>query len=218
MGHGWTQTAQTPRTLTVVTALPPAVADFRSQAPLSRDLWPHSPLRRLPHIVPAPRSVKPAGHRGSRAFLEGLLWTQTLGQAAHTGQSAEHCLGFPVPPNSPSQAGEVTVGRLVGSWLWSPCGSSVMLGCQDQLGLTGCCARLPEALRKDLCLGFCWEAQESEGCSMRRLPGSRGRAGRGLWAQPCCPWWRAWCRNPGSARLRGSSACPSAAALPQGAA
>lgn len=121
VGHGWTQTAQTPRTLTVVTALPPAVADFRSQAPLSRDLWPHSPLRRLPHIVPAPRSVKPAGHRGSRAFLEGLLWKQALGQAAHTGQSGEHCLGFPVPPNSPSQAGEVTVGRLVGSRLWSPC-------------------------------------------------------------------------------------------------
>lgn len=51
---GWTQTSQTPRTLTVVTALAPAVADFRSQAPLSQGLWPHSPLRRLPHIVPAP--------------------------------------------------------------------------------------------------------------------------------------------------------------------
>lgn len=104
----WTvgrQTSQTSRTLTVVSALAPAVADFRSQAPLSQDLWPHSPLRRLPHIVPAPQSVKPAGHRGSCAFLEGPLWKQTLAQAAHTGQSDEHCLGFHVPLNSPSQAG-----------------------------------------------------------------------------------------------------------------
>lgn len=81
MDGGSTQTSQTPGTLAVVTALAPAVADFRSQAPLSQGLWPHSPLRRLPHIVPAPRSVKPAGHRGSRAFLEGPLWKQPLAQA-----------------------------------------------------------------------------------------------------------------------------------------
>lgn len=198
------------------TALSPAVVDFRSQAPLSQGLWPHSPLRRLPHIVPVPRSVKPAGHRGSHAFLEAAfgsgLWHRqpTLGRVVSTAWASMCHQTVPTRLGTSPWEG----------WHREPSGSfghdAAMLCCRDRLGLTGCPARVPEALRKSLWLEFCWEAREREGCSMRRLPGSQGATGglgegSGCWS--CCPWWRAWCRSVGPARLWGCSACPSAAAL-----
>lgn len=116
-----------------------------------------------------------------------------------------------------------TVPARLGTLLWEgwwaagrghpvPSGSfghdMAMLGCQDRLGLTGCHSRLPEALRKHSCLEFCWEAQESEGCSMRRLPGSHGRAGRGLWALVLLPMVEGLVWESGSSQTLGLQSLP----------
>lgn len=80
-----------------------------------------------------------------------------------------------------------------------PLAVTQLLGCQDQLDLTGCHARLAEALRKDLWLEFCWEAQESEDLQNEAARESRqgweralgagpaahgGGLGAGIWVQP----------------------------------
>lgn len=92
--------------------------------PLCPRTWPCSPLRRLPRIVPAPQSVKPAGHRGNGAFLEhpypargcsrssmGSLRTQ---DSTSPAPGAVHCQ--PVL----ARLGMFTGGRLAGSWPWPP--------------------------------------------------------------------------------------------------
>lgn len=70
--------------------------------PLCPGAWPRSPLRQLPRIVLAPRSAKPAGHRGNGAFLEApapSAGPQPPRDRARGGRSS----GWPgsLPPRQP---------------------------------------------------------------------------------------------------------------------
>lgn len=130
--------------------------------PLCPGAWPRSPLRRLPRIVPALRSVKPAGHRGNGAFLEAPLPSKGLQPLRHRQPARLGLLRAAAPSirarlNSPGQAGDITRGRLAGSWPWPPrawgyswprCVATLCRGAKEQLGLAGCPAGFPEALGK----------------------------------------------------------------------
>lgn len=161
--------------------------------PLCPGAWPRSPLRRLPRIVPAPRSVKPAGHRGNGAFLEAPLPKRgaaaSPAQAAHApGRAASALLATRAPPNRPGRVGDITGGSLAGSRPRPPCAGGcpwprcvVMLcrGAEDWLGpgLAGCRAAFPEPLEKGSRLGF-WAGKHVR--ARAAIRGGRRAAAAGL--------------------------------------